>query len=334
MLARLKTTGMLTKTSLKANPILIIGAGIAGLSAAHRLAGAKVPVLLLDKGRGIGGRMATRRTGEATFDHGAQFFSAKTPDFQGFLETAAQVGVAREWWPNINDSQHPRWVGASGMNTVPKLLAGTSTVLTNKKVVKIEAVGDPWQVTTEDSGTFFASALIVTIPAPQALELLKNSSVYLPENPLSQIKYHPCLALLATLDGATSIPAPGGLQANRAVVSWLADNFQKGISKVPSVTIHASPEFSQKKIDGNLQSAAAMMFKAVADLIHPAQVVDWQMHRWRYSLAYERHPMPFFRANTDAPLLFGGDGFGMGNVEGAFVSGLAMANYLLAEGNG
>ncbi len=313
----------------KNHPILIIGAGIAGLAAAQRLAAANVPTIVLDKGKGVGGRMATRRVGEAVFDHGAQFFSAKTPAFQDFVTGAVGQGIVKEWWPSTADSKHPRWVGVPGMNAIPKLLAENCTVLKGKKVVKIEAIDDAWQVNTEDFETYLTSALLVTIPAPQALELLENSGINLSENPLRQISYHPCLALMATLDGPTSLPVPGGLNANGAVVSWLADNLQKGISKVPSVTIHASPEFSRKHIDGDLQAAGNLMLEVVADLIRPAHVIDWQIHRWRYSLAFELYPAPYFQADTAAPLLFGGDGFGMGNVEGAYVSGLAMAEKLL-----
>ena len=54
--------------------ITIIGAGMAGLACARRLARAGHTPLLLDKGRGIGGRMATRRTtlaaGDVSFDKG------------------------------------------------------------------------------------------------------------------------------------------------------------------------------------------------------------------------------------------------------------------------
>ncbi len=303
---------------------------MAGLSAAQKLAASNVPCLVLDKGRGVGGRMATRRLGATIFDHGAQFFSAKTPDFQVFVNHATAHGVTKPWWPSIADARYPRWIGSHGMNAVTKLLAENCTVLTDKKVVRIAAKDEGWLVTTEDSETYSTAALIVTIPAPQALELLENSGNHLPENPLTQIKYHPCLALMASLDGPTSIPAPGGLQTNGAVVSWLADNHQKGISEFPSVTIHASPEFSLKHLDGDLQAAGELMLEVVADFLRPAHVVDWQIHRWRYSLAYERHSAPFFKAQTTAPLFFGGDGFGMGNVEGAFVSGIAMSEELIA----
>jgi renalase len=52
--------------------VLIVGAGIAGLAAATDLHAAGRTVLVVDKGRGVGGRLASRRIGAATFDHGAQ----------------------------------------------------------------------------------------------------------------------------------------------------------------------------------------------------------------------------------------------------------------------
>ena len=309
-----------------AGPVLIIGAGIAGLAAARGLATANIASLVLDKGRGVGGRMATRRWKEAAFDHGAQFFSAKTPDFQDFVKKATLTGTMREWWPAIHDTVYPRWIGTAGMNMVPRLLSEQVTVLKEKKVTWIQPLQDGWQVTTDPLETFVAKALIITIPAPQALELLEKSQF--PESslaPLRQIAYYPCLSLMAILTGPSRIPAPGGMMMENGIVSWMADNFQKGISKKPSVTIHASPAFSQTYLDGDLQTAGKLMLEAVEQWIDAASVEFWQIHRWRYSLAYQRHPEPFWQPETPFPLLFGGDGFGAGNIEGAFVSGMAMA---------
>ncbi|MEZ4955893.1 MAG: FAD-dependent oxidoreductase [Saprospiraceae bacterium] len=310
---------------------IIIGAGMSGMAAANTLANANVPTLVLDKGRGISGRMATRRWEEATFDHGAQFFSARTPAFQAFVEKGKQLETVQEWWPSIADNQHPRWIGSSGMNTVPKMLVDDVPILKNKKVIKIKEKENGWEVLTEDEDDFQAKSLLITIPAPQAIQLLENSGIALSGSPLPQIAYHPCLVVLAKLDRPSGIPAPGGLQTNGSVISWIADNFQKGISKTPCVTIHASPEFSTQHLDGDLQSAGELILEVAKLLVAPAHVQDWQIHRWRYSLCYQRHVEPFWRADMRAPLLFGGDGFGMGNVEGAFVSGVAMAKEILEK---
>ena len=56
--------------------VVVIGAGMSGIACARELHAAGVPVPLIDKGRSIGGRVATRQTTVAgksiTFDHGAQ----------------------------------------------------------------------------------------------------------------------------------------------------------------------------------------------------------------------------------------------------------------------
>ena len=74
---------------------LVIGAGIAGLIAARALRAAGHRVLVLDKGRGVGGRMATRRIEGGVFDHGAQFVTVRDPRFQQIVEGWQAKGVVK-----------------------------------------------------------------------------------------------------------------------------------------------------------------------------------------------------------------------------------------------
>ncbi len=312
------------------NPdLLIIGGGLAGLTAASVLSEKSWNPIVLDKGRGPGGRMSTRRMGEARCDHGAQFFSTKTTEFQDFIKKAAATGAVKKWTPAHLPDGHPRWTGTDGMSAVPKFLAKNLTVKTSQRVVRLEQKNG-WTAHTESGDQFSAKALIIAIPAPQALDLLKNSGLDLPETfaALRQIEYYPCLAILARLDRASALPAPGGLALENHEIAWMADNFQKGISPEPTVTIHASPAFSQEHLDGDLQAAGTKLLELAKPQLGDAKVLDFQVHRWRYSLPYRRYPEPFFKAETAFPLLFGGDGFGMGNVEGAFLSGLAMGGFM------
>jgi len=55
--------------------VLVVGAGLAGLTAGRVLAAAGIDTVIVDKGLSVGGRLATRRIGDATLDHGAQFFT-------------------------------------------------------------------------------------------------------------------------------------------------------------------------------------------------------------------------------------------------------------------
>ncbi len=308
------------------NPdVLIIGSGLAGLTAATILTEKGKSAIVLDKGRGPGGRMSTRRMGEARCDHGAQFFSTKTVDFQNFIKKAEAAGAVKNWTPAHLDDDHSRWIGTNGMNSLPKFLAKNLTVKTSLRVVRLEQKNG-WMAHTESGDQFSARALVIAIPAPQALDLLKNSGLDLPEAlvALRQIEYYPCLAVLARLDRESALPAPGSLAFENQAIAWMADNFQKGISPEPTLTIHASPAFSQEHLDGDLQAAGAKLLTLAKPQLGDAEVLDFQVHRWRYSLPFRRFPEPFFKAETEFPLLFGGDGFGTGNVEGAFLSGLAI----------
>ena len=78
-------------------PVVIVGAGIAGLACARRLVQAGVPALVLDKGRGIGGRVATRRADGLQFDHGAQYVTAKGEEFAAVLRDLITAGDAAPW---------------------------------------------------------------------------------------------------------------------------------------------------------------------------------------------------------------------------------------------
>ncbi|WP_373512609.1 FAD-dependent oxidoreductase, partial [Persicitalea sp.] len=79
------------------NSCIIIGAGMAGLTAARELTAQGWDVTVLDKGRGIGGRMATRRIENTRADHGAQYFSVRTPEFRQLIEKLESEGIVEAW---------------------------------------------------------------------------------------------------------------------------------------------------------------------------------------------------------------------------------------------
>ncbi|CAN0170185.1 unnamed protein product, partial [Chrysoparadoxa australica] len=124
---------------------IIIGSGMAGIACARALADAGLPVRVLDKGRGIGGRMATRRvalpTGEVTFDHGAQYMRPRDPAFAQALATAGAVA-----WPD--GSVHDRLVGMPGMSSVPRAMAAGLTVSQQAEVTAMVRQDGFWTLET------------------------------------------------------------------------------------------------------------------------------------------------------------------------------------------
>lgn len=312
---------------------IIIGAGLSGLTAAHELIKNKWEVSVLDKGRGVGGRMATRRAGEARFDHGTQYFSTKTTDFQAFTQNIIQKNIAKEWNLQEGDKtfSHPRVIGIDGMNSIPKFMAEGLNIKTNEKVISISETENGCKVTTEGGNYYEADALICTAPAPQAIELLQNSELaFAAIETLQNIHYQPSIAIMAILKTKTNIPSPGGISLENGNISWIADNFQKGISPIFSATIHANPVFSLAHFDDDMIQIGHQLLSEITDLIPADAVESFQVHRWRYSLASERYADNFLVSSTTKfPLIFAGDGFGIGSIEGAFISGKSAAQSLI-----
>lgn len=316
--------------------ILSIGAGIAGLAAARKLMQKGHTVTVLDKGRGVGGRMATRRMEQSRADHGAQYFTAHSPEFSAFVEELLLNSVAGIWPVTGTDNDRLPYIGRDGMSAIPKYLAQKLNVVTGERVVRLEKIdrtGTPgWRAIAETGHTFEADQVLLSMPAPQVLTLLQDSGLDATDidlNALQAITYTPCIAVIAVLSAPTAIPKPGAFRPEQGPVAWVADNYQKGISpNQPSVTIQAGGAFSLAHFDDDLTTVGQTLLQSVASVVSPDQVVSFQVHRWRYSLTETRHPEPFLRAHTSAPLLVGGDGFGPGNVEGAYLSGLAMAEAL------
>lgn len=304
-----------------------------GLTAARTLQQNGWQATVLDKGRGLGGRLATRRLEVGKADHGAQYFTVRTPEFEQLVATMQQAGVVKQW--GLPVSQHPRFVGVEGMSAVAKFLANDLNVRTNERVIALTQNDTDCTAITEAGNRFTASHLIITAPAPQVIALLEDSTIALSEhhtNALQSIVYAPCLAVIVVLKQPSHIPAPGGLKFDAGPVAWVADNQQKGISpQLPTLTIHASAAFSRQHLEGNLDQAGAQLIEALQEWIPADAVASYQVHRWRYSLAEHTQPEPFLVAQAPFSLLIGGDGFGMGNVEGAFLSGWHMAQYLLEQ---
>lgn len=313
---------------------LLIGAGMAGLTAARELAKQGHTVTVLDKGRGVGGRMATRRIDRSRIDHGAQYFTAKSPLFQSFTEELLTEGVAGIA-PIANQGDAPlHYIGYNGMSAIAKYMAQSLHVITGERVIKIEkrtgSSNNGWRVVSETGTTYEADNLLITIPAPQALTLLQDSNIGADEVnmvALESIQYSPCITVMVVLSQQSLInKAEQWMQFDCGPIATIADNYLKGITpEQPSITIQAGAEFSQTHFDDDLMAVGHALINLVPQFIPAADILTYQVHRWRYSMADVRYPEPFLAANTPAPLLFGGDGFGSGNIEGAFLSGLAMA---------
>ena len=321
--------------------VLVIGSGIAGLMAARVLTEHGLRVTVVDKGRGLGGRMATRRFDGAIFDHGAQYFTVRDERFGRHVvrwadaEATARwgLGFARRGREGSVDGR-TRFRGATGMASVPKYLAKGLDVHQRVTVSRVARRGGGWVAFGPDGQEHEGRALLITAPVPQALELLADPVVIADDlrARLRQVEYQPCIALLMRLDGPSGLPDPGALMLDDGgVLTWLADNHAKGVSpNHVAVTAHACPAFSAEHYEDTDEDLLPLLLEAARPHL-ASPVAASQLRRWRFSL-----PTRTFGAmiaacgGAEAPLVLAGDGFGGPRVEGAALSGLAAAGHILS----
>ncbi len=308
--------------------VLIVGAGIAGLAAAADLQAAGRTVLVVDKGRGVGGRLASRRIGAATFDHGAQFMTAKNPRFAAAVAHWHQIGIVAEW--HRGGGAHIRWRGNPSMTAIAKHLAGDLPVRLQSRVVSLRREATGWLAELDSGETCQASATVLTPPIPQSLALLDAGKVEVPPESrahLADVEYDRCLAVMAVLDAPSQIPPPGGMVPLEGPIAWIADNQRKGISPVSAVTLHATPAFSLEHWDVDRALSGQLLLQASAPWLG-GKVTDFQVHGWRYSKPIHVLPATTLMLSRTPPLFLAGDACGGPRVEGAALSGWAAAEAL------
>ncbi len=308
--------------------IIVVGAGLSGLMAAHELVRSGHDVVVFDKGRGVGGRLATRRIDDATLDHGAQFFTVRTDEFASHVKNWLDAGVVHEWCKGFADVDgHPRYVGTKGMSGIAKHLGQGLDVRLNTLVFSLTHTNTHFAVTLDDGVVHTCDGLVLTAPIPQSFSLMFSADMEMPVE-LRSIDYDRTLGLLAVLDSdAHNVPTPGGMQFPDEVFSFIGDNFAKGISAAPSLTFHANPEWSLAHFERDLDEIHALLTAAATPWLGEAKIVSSQPKKWRFATPKSTWPEPFW-ATPDNRLVLAGDAFAGPKMEGAALSGLAAARAL------
>lgn len=315
--------------------VIIIGAGISGLLCANELRQAGLSVRLVDKGRGLGGRMATRRMAGGCLDHGAQYFTVRDERFQKYVDQWLEAGVVKEWFCHLpedtNPAGYPRYCGLNGMNDAPKHLGRDLDVHSSQHVTELSRDTDLWIVRTTAGESFLARHLVVTAPLPQALNLLDTTGLRYANGDtdvLRAVRYERGLATMAILDGPSGLPKPGGIKVQEGVLTWIADNQQKGISPdIPAVTLHANHEFSDKHWDSSDDLRGPLMLDAAKSFLE-SNVLEYSCHRWGFTKPVNPWPDPYYQ-NAGLQLTLAGDSFGGVRIEGAALSGIEAAAAVL-----
>lgn len=307
-------------------PIAIIGAGMSGLACAQHLKQAGQAPVIFDKGRGIGGRLATRRADGLQFDHGAQYVNAHESGFARLLAKLSASGAAAPW---SDGTGRTHTVGTPDMATIAKAMGADLDIRQNAQVAAVKRTGDGWTLQIDDAA-YDAAHVVITAPAPQIAPLIGPSTAL--ATALSPVRYAPCLTLMAALRA----PAPF-ISRNMPEddLAWIAqDNSKPGrpVGDATTWVAQASPAFSLLHLEKAPADIAALMLPLLCDRLGAPMdaVIHATAHRWRYARVTTPLGRPFL-SNSDATLYLGGDWCLGPRVEAAWTSGTAIARDLLTH---
>lgn len=330
---------MTNDTTVSLPTVAVIGAGISGLAAARTLVDRGFDATVFDKGRGVGGRMSTRRTAVGRFDHGAQYFTARDERFRQRVDDWCDAGVVERWSGRVIElecgrvsqrASADRFVGVPGMNAICKRLAREVVVNTGKRVVSVRR-DSTWQLAAEDQQLGEFDHLIVSIPAEQSAELLGERTELIAE--IRAASLAPCWAAMFAFVDPVDFPADGIFVKN-SPISWMCRDTSKParLSSSECWVVHASADWSSQNIDRDADSVAgellAQFFRELQ--VEPARPVHAVAHRWRYASPVH-HLAEGFLQDQSQQLSICGD-WCLGNrVEAAFLSGTAAAEALINQ---
>ena len=308
--------------------IAIVGAGMAGLACAERLAGQGHVITMLDKGRGPGGRMSTRRVatiaGEATFDHGAQYFTVRDPGFRTRVDDMIAAGCVAPWVAAGADA----FVGVPGMNAPIRQMAKPFAVQWGAQVTALSPLAEGWRLVTQTGLSVEVDAVVVALPAEQAAELIgparPDLAALARATPTA-----PCWTVMLAF--GDTLPTPVNCLRGRAAdaLGWAARNGSKpGRTGPEAWVLQASPDWSRQHLEADADWVAGELSAALSARLEKTlpPPIACSAHRWRYA----RSGVEGSGALWDADLRLGlcGDWLIGARVEAAWMSGTMLAEQI------
>ncbi|MEA5538863.1 FAD-dependent oxidoreductase [Limnoraphis robusta Tam1] len=330
--------------------IAIIGAGFGGLIAAQDLKQAGYSVILLEKSRGVGGRCATRRVSDIPVDHGVRYLEAAGKQTQNLIQQLTATNVLQLWMDKIDvfkDNQlqpqqtQPLYIAPNGMNSVGKELAVGLDIWFNRRVERLTpTLNKTWYLSlevthptaTENPEEVEAKAVILAIPAPQALLLLEPLTAELPANFVEQVRsveYNACITVMAGYEFTHTPPWKAITFPENETIAWVSlDSSKRDNPKQTVLVVQSSAKFAEDYLDTtDLQPVGEMLLNAATDYLSLGKPEWMQVHRWKYAFCRKPLTVPCLTTITPLPLVCAGDWCGESQIETALASGKAAAQF-------
>lgn len=342
--------------------IVIVGAGIAGIVCARelQLSGTK-GIVILEKSRGVGGRLTTRRMFDTCVDRGTCYVSPKGAQFRELFDRLIAANIVEIWTDTthtltangemIADPDiYPRYIAPGGMNQIAKYLATDLDIRFGQRAISlqersanaIQPEGKLWRLTIDspEPTEILARTVILAIPAPQAVDLLSPLANMLPVEFLSNLKaveFYPSIALAAgyteqqLAEWKVAYPQVRSVNCgDDPILAWLGvDSSKRQQPAPPAFVLQSTANFAARYPNPEDTAAAsiAMLEQASERFLPWFRDFQWQQpHLWRY--AFTKSPLTdtYLSINSPAPLFCTGDWCGGRKVEDAYLAGLAVAN--------
>ena len=301
--------------------LIIVGAGLTGLNLAKELQGLNphLNILILEKSKSCGGRMATRRVGESRFDHGAQFIkhSERTQKIIDFWE---QQKILKKFSSHLFNAS----CGQLVMTQLAKKLAENLKISYNQKAISLEKSLTGWKLNLDSGESLFANQVVLTCPLPQSLDILNQSKIAF-DPTLQEINYQKAIAQLVQMESDLGEEMIYAEQVDENIFT-VTSQHHKGLSTLNEYTLVMTPEWSDKHFEKSDED----ILKASMDLLNKTfaknQVLNLQIKKWRFAQPAQTWKLPF--ENPAEGLYLAGDAFGGPSLTGAIRSSEALAEEL------
>ena len=305
--------------------IAIIGAGMTGVVCARNLKDAGYETTIFEKSRGIGGRMATRRTSEGLqFDHGAQYITAKNKHFQSFIDTAISAGCAAHW----KIEEKSTFVGRPSMNSLLGSTVEDLSIQFNTEILNVQKSKHGWMLSSENQNQFF-DIVVLALPAPQIINLIGEHNSLSQE--LTNVEMKPCLTLMAAFPSNKAAPFITRREPDDDL-AWIAQDSAKPYRprEMTCWVAQAGDDWSTKYLEYDKDEIARILIPMLCDRLRvsSSELLYSSAHRWRYSRVTKPLGNSFLSDNS-ATLYVGGDWAISSRVEGAWESGTAISKAIL-----
>ena len=317
--------------------IAIIGAGLSALAVADSLKH-RADITVFEKSRGVGGRMSTRHAEPYFFDHGAQFFRARTDAFRAFIAPMLEAGVIERWnarfieienrqithrWQWGEQSAH--YVCVPGMNAMAKYLSRGLPVQLATRVQSITKQHGKWSLQDDqDNELGDYDWVISTVPAAQACDLLPPSlPVYAKAKTAAM---EGCFSLMLGFEKALPLEFDAALVRDEDI-SWISVNSSKPGRNDPfCLLVHSTNHWADQHIEDDPGQVSDYLCQQISAIIgRDVSTADYKtLHRWRYANIAKQSGDTHF-IDTAENIGVCGDWFIQGRVEAAFTSGYELA---------